>query len=397
MKNYFDEYVERRGTDSRKWSKVGMEEMAEYIDDESIPLWVADMDFKAPKIVIEKLKERALEGVFGYNIPDASYYESIRYWNEKRKGFFVEPNWVISTTGVVPALNFAIKAYTEKGDGVIIQSPVYPPFKNSIINNGREVLDSRLIFDGETYHMNFEDLEEKAKNPKTKLMIMCSPHNPVGRVWTKEELEKVADICVKNKVILVADEIHSDLILFNNKFTTIGNISEEILNSSIICTSPSKTFNLAGLRVANIIIPNEKLREKFLNKIIEIGEKPIPNLFGAVGVEAAYSEEGEEWLEELIKYLEENFKIFKEFIEKNIPEIKICKLEGTYLPWIDFRGYNLVLRDLKNKLEKDAKLVVDNGEIFGNIGAGFVRINIACHRSILMETLKRLEKTFKRK
>ncbi|MGL4308609.1 MAG: MalY/PatB family protein [Cetobacterium sp.] len=395
MKSYIAEYVERRGTDSRKWSKIGMQEMADYIDDESLPLWVADMDFKAPKIVIDKLKERVVHGVFGYNIPEENYYESIRYWNEKRKGFEVESKWVVATTGVVPALNFAIKAYSEKGDGIIIQSPVYPPFRYSIMNNERKVIDNKLLLNNGKYEIDFEDLEKKAQDPKTKMLIMCTPHNPVGRVWSEEELRKVIDICLRNNLILVADEIHSDLILFGNKFYSIGNMGDEILEKTVICTSVSKTFNLAGLRVANILIPNEKLRDKFLKEIYEVGEKPIPNLFGAVGVEAAYSEEGEEWLESLISYLEENYNYLKDYIETNIPKIKVSPLEGTYLAWLDFREYNLSAKELKNKLEKEAKLVVDPGEIFGEEGQGFIRLNFACSLKTLKITLERLKKIFK--
>lgn len=391
----FEKYVERRGTDSKKWDIKGMHEMAEYADEESIPLWVADMDFKAPEILVRNLNRRIEHGVFGYNTPSDKYYENIKFWNKVTKNFDIEREWIVTLTGVVPALNFAIRAYTEVGDGVIIQGPVYPPFRTSIINNSREVIDNALVYKNNRYEIDFKDLELKAKNPKNKLMIICSPHNPVGRVWTKNELEKIIKICLENDIVLVSDEIHSDLILFGNKFTSIGNFGEEILEKSIICTAPTKTFNIAGIQNANIIIKNESLREKFIKEVMNVGLKTIPNLFGAIAIESLYSTEGENWVKELIKYIEDNYNYTIEFIEKNIPKLSYTQLEGTYLMWLDFRKYNYSIKELKEKLEKEAKLVIDGGEIFGKEGEGFIRVNIACHRSTLKTTLKRLEKVFK--
>ncbi len=390
----FDDYVERKNTDSRKWSMAGMHEMATYVDDNSIPLWVADMDYKVPTIIIEKLKKRVEHGVFGYSIPSEEYYNSIKYWNKIRNNWEIEKEWIVSTPGVVVGLNFAIKAFTAIGDGIIIQNPVYPPFKSSILNNNRVIVDNSLIDKNGLYFIDFEDLEKKASNPKNKLMIICNPHNPIGKVWTKEDLEKIGEICFRNNVILISDEIHSDLILFGNKFTTIGILNENIINNSIICTSPSKTFNIAGIPVSNIIISNEKLRMEYLNEIIKSGLKPIPSLFGAIAVESCYTLDGLEWLEEVKRNLENNYIYLKDYLKENIPKITCGHLEGTYLAWLDFKKLGYSNQVLNEKLEKEAKLVIDPGEIFGEMGTGFIRLNFACHKKILIETLERLKIVF---
>lgn len=391
----FEKYVERKGSDSRKWSLKGMYEMASYVDEDSIPLWVADMDFKAPDFVQEALKKRVEHGVFGYNITDEKYYDSIEYWLKSRNNWSIEKSWIVPTSGVVPALCYAIKAFTKFGDGVIVQNPVYPPFRGSIELNGRKVINNALKLIENKYEMDFDDLENKLKDSKNKMLILCNPHNPVGRVWTRDELEKVVALCLKYKKIIVSDEIHSDLILFKNKFTSIGTLDENIKDYLIVCTSISKTFNLAGLKASNIIIPNNDLREKFLDEMFKVGAKHVPNIFGAIGIEACYSKSGEEWLDNLIVYLEQNYLFLKNYLEKKIPEIKCFPLEGTYLAWIDLRGLKLTKEELRVKLEEKAKIVIDDGKIFGDEGEGFIRLNFACHRSILEETLERLEKAIK--
>ncbi len=392
MLSIFDEYIDRKGSDSRKWDVGSMLEMSCYSDEESIPMWVADMDFKAPEIVIRKLEERVNHGVFGYNTVGDSYCDSVKYWLKKRNDWDVELEWIVPTTGVVPALCYAVRAFTEAWDGVVVQNPVYPPFRGSIEINDRKVINNSLKFVDGKYEMDFEDLEVKLKHPTTKMMIICSPHNPIGRVWTKEELKKVIDLCVENDIILVSDEIHSDLILFDNKFETVGKVDKRILDRLVVCTSVSKTFNLAGLKGSNIIIPSRNLREKFVNEIYKVGGKIVPNLFAAMAVEAVYTPEGEKWLKELKMYLEGNYKLLTKFIDENCPNVKYGKLEGTYLAWIDLRESTAgSYEEIKEKIEKKAKIVIDGGEIFGEEGRGFIRLNFGCNRKILELALSRLK------
>lgn len=390
MEKYFDEFIERKGTDSKKWDLNSMLEMSSYSDEESIPMWVADMDFKAPKKVIEKIIERASHGVFGYNNASENYFKAIKFWQKKRNNFEIDENWVVIMAGVVPALCHSVLSFTKEGEGVVVQNPVYPPFKNAITLNNRKVVNNSLKLVNGKYEIDFEDLEEKLKNPCNTMMILCNPHNPVGRVWTYDELKKIADLCAKYNVTLVSDEIHSDLILFGHRFISMGTF-ENIKNNLIICTSVTKTFNLAGLRIANTIIPNEKLRETFKNDILKVGGTFSPSLFGAIALEEVYTEEGEKWLEELRKYLEENFILIENFFKENSPKVKVTKLEGTYLAWIDFRGLEISYEEFKKKMETEAKIVIDGGEIFGEEGRGFIRLNFACHKSTLIEALNRLK------
>lgn len=391
----FTNYIERRGTDSKKWSLKGMLEMASYVDNESIPMWVADMDFKAPDFLEKALLERVSHGVFGYNTIDDDYFDSVIFWLKNRNNWDVKKSWIVPTSGVVPALCYAIKAFTKPGDGVIVQNPVYPPFKGAVKLNDRKVVNNKLVLVQDRYEIDFKDLEEKLMDSKNKMLILCNPHNPVGRVWNEDELKIVLDLCVKYKKIVVSDEIHSDLILFNNKFTSMGALDDRIHDYLVVCTSISKTFNLAGLKASNIIMPNDNLREKFVNEMFKVAAKPLPNIFGAIGVKSCYSKEGEIWLKDLLGYLEENYLFLKNYLEAKIPKVKCLPIEGTYLAWIDFRELNLSEEDLKNKLEREAKIVIDGGEIFGDEGKGFVRLNFACHRLILEQALERLEKALK--
>ncbi|MGL5578980.1 MAG: MalY/PatB family protein, partial [Fusobacteriaceae bacterium] len=297
--------------------------------------------------------------------------------------------------GVVTALNLAVRSLTLPGEGIIIQTPVYPQFRHCILNNGRTLVDNRLLDIDGTYHINFPELEELAKNPKNTLMIICNPHNPVGRVWTEEELKKISDICADNGVTLISDEIHSDLILFQNRFTSLGTLGEKALKNTIICTSMSKSFNLAALKTAHIVIPDSSKRDKMVSELLTWGEKPFPNLFGIVATEAAYSPEGEEWLNQLIEYLEKNYLFMKEFLKKNFPAVELRELQSTYLAWIDLRGLNFPEEIIKHKLEKEAKVVIDGGEIFGDSGKGFIRLNFACPRALLQESLERIASALK--
>lgn len=397
MKEWFDYYVERRGTDSSKWNLEAMKNMGGYADEDSIPMWVADMDFKSPRIILEKLKERIDHGILGYSGPTAGYYESLIHWFSKRQGWNIEKDWVITTPGVVPALYYLIQALTEKGEGVIIQTPVYYSFKRAIVNTGRVVVENQLKEEKNKYTIDFEDLKKKAAQADTKLMILCSPHNPIGKVWTREELEQINDICKKNGVVLISDEIHSDLILFDTNFVSVGALCQEIDENTIICTAPSKTFNIAGLQTSNIVIKNKALREKMNEYLLTISGRTTPNLFGNVALQAAYSNEGEEWLDELKEYLEENYLLIIEFLKEKLPDIAWSPLEGTYLLWLDFRNLSsyTCAEELEKKVAEVAKLVLDGGSIFGECGQGFMRMNIACPRPVIQEALDRLYNTFK--
>lgn len=398
MKVEFDCYVERKGTDSTKWNLESMRGMGGYADETSLPMWVADMDFKSPKVVLEKLKERLEHGILGYALPTSGYYEALKYWYKKRQNWSIEKEWVVTTPGVVPALYYLIHALSEKGDGVVIQTPVYYPFKKAILNTGRVVVENSLKEgDNNQYTIDFEDLEIKTAKEDTKLMILCSPHNPIGKVWSREDLEKISEICKKNGVILISDEIHSDLILFNKTFISVGALYENIDENTIICTAPSKTFNLAGLQTSNIVIKNSIFREKLIEYLLTISGRTIPNIFGNVVVQAVYSPEGEAWLDELRDYLEGNYLFITEFLREKLPEVTWSPLEGTYLLWLDFRklySYTCA-EELEKKVAEVAKVILDGGSIFGDGGQGFMRMNIACPREIVQEALNRLYDTFK--
>lgn len=395
MKYNFDEVIDRTGTNALKWEPELIEKFMGVKGEDLLPMWVADMDFRCPQSLIDAIKKRADHGIFGYSLPLEEYYSAMNYWYTKRYDWKIEPEWVINSPGIVPALNFIIRALTEPGDKVIIQQPVYYPFKSSIENNDRVVVNNSLINKDGKYVMDYEDLEEKANDPKTKLMILCSPHNPVGRVWEKEELKKLGEICNKYNVTVVADEIHSDLILPNNKHTTYGVLGKEFENNSVICTAPSKTFNIAALQISNIIIPNKEVKEKIDKEYIKsFMLSPLPNIFAIEAVHSVYSEEGEEWLEQLLTYLDSNADFIDEFVKENMPNVRYKKPEGTYLAWLDFREVGINYRKLERKISKEAKVVLDGGSMFGSEGEGFIRINYACPRSLLKEGLTRIKNTF---
>lgn len=393
MEKFFIPYIERKGTDSKKWDIKSMFEMAEYADGESIPLWIADMDFKTLNTATEELEKRVKEGVFGYNTVDDEYYKKIKFWLKKKKDLDIEEEWVVPTPSVLMGISLCVRGYTKEGDGIIVQNPVYPPFRNAINLNDRVVINNPLKYINGYYEMDFVDLEEKLKLDNTKMMILCSPHNPVGRVWREDELKKVYSLCKKYNVLLVSDEIHSDLILFGNKFISMGKIAEN-LDNLIICTSITKTFNLAALKVSNMIIPNRELRDIYVKELLKVGQKPVPNIFGAVALKAVYTQEGEQWLEALLRYLENNYDYLEKFIKKELPNLNCTKIEGTYLAWIDFNNTLLSPEEIKRKLEEECKIVIDSGEIFGDEGKGFIRFNFACHKSTLVEALNRLKNSF---
>lgn len=388
MKYDFDKEIHRVDTASIKWDEV--ENL--FGEKDILPMWVADMDFRSPEPVLEALKKRAEHGIFGYTTRTNSYYEAVVNWMKRRHHWDVKKEWVCHSPGVVPALSLIVQTFTKPGDKIIIQPPVYYPFKSVVEKNNRSIVFNPLKFKNGQYVMDYEDLVNKI-DPATKMMILCSPHNPVGRVWTKQELIQLGEICLQHDILIVSDEIHFDLILKGNVHTPFAAISEAFAQHSIICTAPSKTFNLAGLQTSNIIIANEGLRKKFKNTVdtLSLG---LTSTFGLVATESAYRY-GDEWLEQLLDYLQQNLDFLTDYIETNIKELKVIRPEGTYLVWIDCRELGLNAKELEHLIQKEAKVALDEGYIFGESGKGFTRMNIACPRSILEEGLKRIDKAVK--
>lgn len=381
----FDKVIERRNTHSVKWDNLDKSFGA----DDILPMWVADMDFPCPQPILDSIEKRNKHGILGYTTRPESLHESIINWMKKRHGWNIKKEWLVYSPGVVTSLNLSVMSFTRPGDSVIIQSPVYPPFFSVVKNNDRIIALNPLIEESGNYSINFESLE-KEMAAGSKMMILCSPHNPVGRVWTKSELDKLAQLCEKYGVLMVSDEIHSDLILPGNKHIPIATVSEYMKQNSITCIAPSKTFNIPGLTTSVAIIPNPKLRLKFLKTINRIGIG-MSNIFGIVATEAAYTH-GEPWLEELIKYLDDNVNYLLEYFNTNIPEIKVTKPQGTYLVWLDCRALNMDGKSLHRFMIEQGKIGLNNGLDFGPGGEGFLRINVACPRATLVEGLKRINK-----
>ena len=429
MKYDFDRIVNRRGSGCYKWD--------EEREDGIIPMWVADMDFQTAPAIIEALRRRVEHGVFGYSLVPDSYYEAVVSWFSRRHQWHIEREWIQYTTGVVPALSVIVKAFTEPGDKVILQTPVYNCFFSSVRNNGCEVMASMLrqsrnpqegnprednsqegnpqegnpregnsqerkpregnaqegngLRDGERaslsrYTMDFADLEAKARDPRAKLLILCNPHNPVGRVWTREELERVAEICRKNDVIVVSDEIHNELCYRGRRYVPFGTVDME---NAIVCTSPSKSFNTAGLQIANIICKRPEWRQK-IDRAININEVCDVNPFGIVALQAAYNE-SEEWLDALCEYIYQNYEALCDYFGRELPKLTVMPLEGTYLVWVDVRPTGLCSDALADRLLRIGRVQVNSSTMYG--GEGFIRINIACPRSQMMEGLRRIKKT----
>ncbi|MBU5437940.1 pyridoxal phosphate-dependent aminotransferase [Tissierella sp. MSJ-40] len=388
MKYNFDEIINRKDSHSIKWSNLEKT----YGDKDILPMWIADMDFKVADEILEGFMERVNHGVFGYDYRPASYYEAVINWVKKRHGWDIKKEWILFTPGVVMGLNLAVVTLTKKREKIIIQPPIYPPFSGVISRNERAILTNPLRHNGEKYIMDYNDLEKKIDND-TKLMLLCSPHNPTGRVWAKDELEKLGEICLKNNIIIVSDEIHSDLIFKGHKHTTIASISEELAMNTITLMAPSKTFNIAGLFTSVAIIPNKEIRDKFV-KTIEILGIDHNSTFGAVGLEAAYNH-GETWLEEVLEYIEDNLDYTMEYVKNNIPKITIDRPEGTFLVWLNCTKLGLSQEELNELMIKTGKVLLNDGMTFGKEGEGFLRLNIGCSRSTLEEALKRIEKAVK--
>ena len=380
MKYDFDELIERRGTGCVKWDEASPE---------VIPLWVADMDFKAAPAILEAVKKRAEHGVFGYTVVEEDYYVAIISWFQRRHQWKIRREEILYTTGVVPAMSVAIKALTMPGEKVLILSPDYNCFFSSVRNNGCEVLESGLKRVGDTFEVDFEDFEAKCADEKTTVFLLCNPHNPTGRVWTKEELERMNDICLKYGVKVVSDEIHCELIMPGYKFQPFAAVSEACRQNSVILNSPSKSFNIAGLQAANIICSQPEWRRR-LDRAININEVCDLNPFGPVGLKAAYNE-SEEWIDELNQYLWGNFQALCDFAADRLPQWKVCQLEGTYLPWVDISALGVSSQAYADRLYEEAKVWVNPGTMYGpKTGEGYIRLNIACPRSRLMEALERI-------
>lgn len=379
MKYDFDTIIPRRGTNSYKWDSAE--------DAEVLPMWVADMDFQTAPAIVDALRRRVEHGIFGYTrVPDA-YYEAVTGWFSRRHHWQIQREWIIYTSGVVPAISAVIKALTVPGDKVLVQTPVYNCFFSSIRNNSCEVLASPLVYESTTFTVDFDDLERKASDPSVKVMLLCNPHNPAGRVWTRDELRRIGEICIRHGVWIVSDEIHCELVFPGHTYTPFASLSEEFLRHSVTCLSPSKAFNMAGLQIANIVCADSSMRAQ-IDKAININEVCDVNPFGVIATMAAYNE-GEEWLRQLLDYLNRNYLDMQEFCKAYLPDFPITILEGTYLVWMDCRALRISSETLEHRLVDEAKLWLNAGTMYGAEGEGFIRWNIACPRTVLMEGLKR--------
>lgn len=380
----FDQVIDRRNTNSLKYDYAKEFHKPEDL----LPLWVADMDFEVPVEVKERLKEVAEFGIYGYTDPKDDYRVCVADWFWRRFGWKADPQWVVSTPGVVFALNLAIRAFTRPGEHILIQPPVYYPFASSIRDNGREVVENCLRYENGRYEMDFADMEQKIVEYGVKMFVLCSPHNPVGRVWTREELERTAEICGRHQVLVVSDEIHCDFTYPGVTHTIFASLSEAARERCVIFTAPSKTFNLAGLQVSNVFIPNEELRRAFTEERRRTGYEEM-NIFAPAACQAAYTY-GEDWLEELKAYLNENKNFVRQYLEENIPEIRLVEPEGTYLLWLDCSGLGMSDEELENGMVQDAKLWLDRGSMFHALSGQFERVNIACPRAILQQAMEQL-------
>lgn len=384
MKYDFDTPIPRRGTGSCKWDSAA--------DPDILPMWVADMDFRTAPSVIEALTKRAAHGIFGYaEVPEA-YFEAVTGWFRRRHGFQIDREWILFTTGVVPALSAVIKALTRPGDRVIVQPPVYNCFFSSIRNNGCEMVSNPLLYRDGRYTIDFDGLEALAADPAVKLLLLCNPHNPVGRVWTREELTRIGEICFRNDVLVVSDEIHCDLVFPGHTHIPFASLGEEFLRKSVTCTAPGKTFNLAGIQVANIVAAAPAVRQK-IDKALNVNEVCEINCFAADVLIAAY-DQGEEWLEQLKRYLWENYLYLARFFAENFPRLRVLPLEATYLVWVDCGSLGMASSEIATLLLEKGKLRINEGSLYGSAGEGFIRFNIACPRVSLADGLERFKKVF---
>ncbi|MBO4912837.1 MAG: pyridoxal phosphate-dependent aminotransferase [Butyrivibrio sp.] len=387
----FDKVYDRRGTSSLKFD-FGMERRRR---DDLLPLWIADMDFKLPDEVLDDIRKRVDHGIFGYTEPKPDYTNAVSQWFKRRHGYEIENEWNTVVPGIVYAIAVAVRAFTQPGDSVLIQEPVYYPFRETIELNKRKTINNQLVYKNGHYEIDFDDFEKKIKEENVKLFLLCSPHNPASRVWTKEELTRLADICLENDVLIFADEIHSDFVFTGYKHTPLITLGDKYKDNLILGTSASKTFNIAGLQVANIFIPNESVRQRFRHENAAGGYSQV-SLFGLVATKSCY-EKGDQWVDELIDYLESNLDYVRNFIKEKLPKIKLIEPEGTYLIWLDFAEVTSDYRDLRRFIEDEAKLWLDGGVIFGRETALFERINIASPRSFIEQAMEQLYEAYRKR
>lgn len=380
----FNKIIDRSNTGSAKWTPSVLEQKFGKGRGNLMPLWVADMDFACPDVIFNAMEQRLSHRIFGYSLNDGRHNDALIDWFNRRHGWLIQEDSIVNTPGIVPAVHFLIQCFTKPGDGVLIQPPVYYPFAQAIRTNGRHVVENSLILNDYRYDMDFEDLDEKTRDPRVKLAVLCSPHNPVGRVWHRDELERFGAVCLKNNVLVFVDEIHCDLVMPGFKHTSYHAISSELTRNSIAGIAASKTFNLAGLSHSCLIISNETYRHEMGTFLTCLGfnSTGTSSLFGAVAARAAY-EGGEPWLIDLINYIYDNYLYLKKRIEKELPGVRVLDLEATYLPWLDFNPLGLSSETIIEIVEKKAGLALDHGNWFGQSGAGYERINIACPRQLL--------------
>lgn len=380
----FDREIDRKKTNSLKYDFA----VERGRDVDVLPLWVADMDFQAPKPVLDALQNAVSHGIFGYSEVKGEYFDALYRWFDSRFDWQPKSEWLVKTPGVVFALAMAVRALTKEGDSVLIQPPVYYPFFEVIRDNNRKIVESPLLLTDGHYEIDFDDLEEKITSQNVKLFLLCSPHNPVGRVWTKEELQKLGELCDRYHVFVVADEIHCELVYEGHDYTPFASLSERFRQNSVTCVSPSKAFNLAGLQIANIITADEGVRRR-IDRAININEVCDVNPFGVIATIAAYNEGGA-WLDALRKYLWENYEYLYRFFEQRLPQYPVLPLEGTYLVWIDCRASSIGSDATTLRLQEEQKLMVNSGTLYGPGGEGFIRLNIACPRTLLADGLERI-------
>lgn len=384
MKYNFDKTVIRRGSNSYKWDTSK--------DEEILPLWVADMDFQTAPEIIDALHKRVEHGVFGYTKVPPAYFDATTSWFQRRHNFTIDKKWILFTSGVVPALSAVIKALSEPSDKVIVQTPVYNCFFSSIRNNQCIAELNELIYKDGAYSIDYEDLERKAADPKAKLLLLCNPHNPVGRVWKREELQHIGEICLRNNVIIISDEIHCDLVYEGHTHIPFASVNEVFLQNSVTCIAPTKTFNLAGIQVANIVAADENIRAK-IDKALNINEVCEINVFAVEALIAAY-DNGEDWLTNLKAYLYENYTVLTAFFKEYLPHLPVIKLEATYLVWVDCSALQQTSKEIAETLLAKEKLWVNEGTMYGEAGKGFIRINIATQRENLIRGLEKIRNVY---
>ena len=386
MKYDFDKKIDRADTNCVKYDL----RKAVFGNPEVLPMWVADMDFETPDFVREAVMKRAEHPVYGYHFKDRPYFEAIQGWLRRRHQWEVPTEWMSFVPGVVCGFNMAVLAFTKEGDEIIIQSPVYPPFHHAVSEHGRKLVYNKLKIGANGYEMDFELLKQQAKT--AKMLILCNPHNPVGRCWTREELQRLNEICLRNDVLVISDEIHCDLVLPGYKHTPYANLSQEAADHCIVFHAASKTFNLAGLATSTAIIPNKALRETYVH-YVEALEAHLGNIFGKVATQTAM-EQGDDWLDQLLDYVQSNIDYVSDFLATHLPKVKFFKPQATYMMWLDFNGYGLSEEELWQRMTQEARLGFNRGSDFGKDGSGFFRINLACPRATVEEAMRRLKTWF---